>query len=333
MAVTEVKVGDALAPIIYDDKAYKEYIARTFWFRKGLMGTSPDKPIQVRKDLTSKDGGTIRFYFKSANKSDPIRGDNTLKGNEQQMSYYSQDVTVDQKRWGYKLGGRQTEQYAAVQLKKDAKEAAIEDMKDWTDRNLFQTLGTHTDSNRAYYCQGSASSSITNSTTSKLKLDDVLKAKYQAKTGNSGATRRMRPITFNKMEMERYVCILHPAAAMHLKRSADWKRLGEYTASRGPSNPLQTGAFMDYDNILFYEADNVWKKNTGSGKAGVAHNLLLGAQAGFYGWAQTFKSVEEYDDYDNQWGVAVGEISGTEKAVFNSVDNGGMVIYSYADIS
>jgi len=97
-------------------------------------------------------------------------------------------------------------------------------------------------------------------------------------------------------------------------------------------SPIFTGSKFkgSWDGVLVYEYDGI---NLVSSTIQVAHNFLLGAQAGLVAWAQMSKFGEEEQDLGHNIIYETHEIRGVEKAVFNttnSEDHGTQHLFSAA---
>jgi N4-gp56 family major capsid protein len=100
-----------------DPKAVKRYsaalavdIGRTSYFNKKMMGYGPDAsaPIHMLTDLESDAGEQIVYDLNMQLGMQPVEGDNTLEGLEEDLKFYTDNVYIDQMRGGVNGGGRMT---------------------------------------------------------------------------------------------------------------------------------------------------------------------------------------------------------------------------------
>ena len=91
----------------------------------------------------------------------------------------------------------------------------------------------------------------------------------------------------------------------------------------GSANPIFTGSDVKgaYDGVLIYKHSKLdLEDNTNSIQ--IAHNLLMGAQAGAVVWAQKAKFAEEPADFGHDMSYELHEIRKVSKALFSSTDGG-----------
>jgi hypothetical protein len=101
-------------------------------------------------------------------------------------------------------------------------------------------------------------------------------------------------------------------------------------------NPIFTGALGVYNGVVLHE----WTRLPGGSDKPVSFNSIVrrnvfaGAQAAAFAWGQGYSSepkyVEDYFDYERQFGVSVQTIAGCKKLRFNSIDFATIVISSAA---
>jgi N4-gp56 family major capsid protein len=100
-----------------DPKAVKKYsgylavdTARKSYFSRKFMGVGEDAsmPIQMLTQLENDAGEQITYDLVMQLKMQPIEGDNTLEGKEEELKLYTDNVYIDQLRSGINTGGRMT---------------------------------------------------------------------------------------------------------------------------------------------------------------------------------------------------------------------------------
>jgi hypothetical protein len=95
-------------------------------------------------------------------------------------------------------------------------------------------------------------------------------------------------------------------------------------ATGSSSNVLFTGSdFVGaHDGVLIYKHDGVDLSLDGNASIQIAHNLLLGAQAGAVTWAQRAKFREEPADFGHDVSYELHEIRSVDSLIFSSTDGG-----------
>jgi len=284
------------------------------------MGTSPNSPIQVNKDLTKKKGDSITFNLVAKLSGNGQTGDNTLEGNEEALNVYTQAVEIDQIRNAVKLEGRMTEKRAAINMRNAAKWA----LQEWIAEHLvsawYTAMTTSPTTNRIVYAGTSNAAEADVASTDIPSIDEISVVKAMAQTGNGDASPKVRPIKIENGE-EYYILMMETHAARELKNTSNYRTVVG-NLPRSTKHPIFTGAMAVIDGVIIKSDPNVPTALTGTSSCRLARNVLLGAQSSFVAWGQTARTVERDFDYDNQTGFAVGEIRGVEKAVFNSEDHG-----------
>ncbi len=91
------------------------------------------------------------------------------------------------------------------------------------------------------------------------------------------------------------------------------------------NNPIYTGALGEYNGVVLHASARLPNFTTSSQAAAVIRSVLCGAQATGMAFGrghspERYDWVEDYFDYENQFGVAAGCISGLKKLVFNGND-------------
>src|SRR3954470_10402413 len=100
-----------------DPKAVKRFsgllavdIGRTGYFNRKFMGTGPNAstPLQMLPQLENDAGEQITYDLSMQLRMQPIEGDDTLEGNEEDLKFYTDNLYIDQLRGGVNTGGRMT---------------------------------------------------------------------------------------------------------------------------------------------------------------------------------------------------------------------------------
>lgn len=155
----------------------------------------------------------------------------------------------------------------------------------------------------------------------------------------------IRPVNINGRDL--YLCFIHPQQAYDLKTkvstsAVNWTGIQTASLQGGKldNHPFWTGALGIYNQTLIFEDARIPycpKSNatlfnitnnainlgyTTNVTLGKARAIFCGAQALMFGLgrahpsAETFKWVEELDDYNNQYGISASLIYGMKKTRF-----------------
>lgn len=355
MAATTIASGNKVTQWTRD--FIQEYVRDSLF--APYMGTTENDIFQLKKDLTKKKGNTISVPLVGKVGGAGVTGDNTLEGNEQALNNWNHDVTVDQIRQAVLVGGMEAR---STQI--DVLEAAKLGLKMWIMDNLrdaqLQALGSPnidgvtayaatSEADRDAWCAannptstdqrilfGSVSSNSSgdhsadlakvDSTNDKLDFDIVQLAKRKAKKVGS-STRAIRPVRV-KGGREFFVMFSESYGFRDLK--VDTESIHQNAGVRGKDNPLFQDPDLMLDGVIVREVPEI-DAITGVGASGidVGQHYLCGAQAVAVAYAQMTKFVIKRDfDYENQVGVAIGEIRGVEKMSHNSIQNGVLTVYA-----
>ena len=320
----------ALRPELWRKALFADVRDELFMTR--FIGTSPRSMIQELTDLKKGKGDKINFGLGIKLSGDGTTGDNELEGNEEAMTDYEEDVSIDQLRHAVRLTGRMDEQKSAYNMRMSAKARLTDWWAERIDKEIIEKLCGDTTSTFANTPSAAASTrqvraggaaAIANITTA-MKMDTkVLDA---AKQTAQLASPKIRPIRIGGKP--HYIAILHPYDATNLRQDPVWNQAQREANVRGEKNPIFSGAFGLYNGIVIHEHEYVYSTTDGAASANVARNVLCGQQSGVIAWGSSVKWVEKSFDYGNKWGISVGAIFGTLKPMFNSVDYGVITMYA-----
>lgn len=352
---------DALRPEIWQRELFEDVIDNLYFTEMNMMGTDDNNIIYVKDDLMKEKGDTITFPFTAKLTGSGVSGDNELEGNEERILPYSEQVTIDQKRFAVRLTGKLDEKKNGYDMRKDAKGKLSIRIQEFIERQVFLKLGgvTNTTINDINGDVVGADAAWSNTP------DYIPDADEAAGTGNRylcantsgtdaiGATDLITPALISKAKVRArlakpkikplkvkgknyYVLFVHPWQAYDLKRNAEFVQAQREAMPRGDDNPLFTGALGIWDGVLIHEHEYVpfldvsvagnSFRGAGTGTDAAVdcfRALLCGQQAA--GFAQAVNPngwVEKSFDYDNQTGFATGLIGGIQKLLFNSKEYG-----------
>jgi N4-gp56 family major capsid protein len=328
MTDTTVLTGSASTAKRWARKWWMAAKHESFFYSRGLVGPEEETNYVIveKSDLEKDKGDKITFGQWQHLSGSGISGDSTLEGSEEEMSDYTDDVTINQIRNAVRPNGRVTEQrHAAKQntMRQVAKNLLKVWMADYIDSKLFTDLSTSP--TKAIY-GGDATATTDIESGDYFDLNLITKAETLA--GKS--TPLIKPVAMKGDRM--FVCVMSLDQAYDLKeQSSRWEQAQREAQGRGNKNPLFSGALGMWDNTVLHKHQNVATSAVWGGSSNLAGAtaLFLGVGAGAIAYAKKKTWNEKTFDYGNKTGYAVGSIFGSTKVVFNSNDHAVIGILTY----
>lgn len=359
MALTSFGVNHALARKVWATKLMREALKETFVSR--FMGSGKNSLCYVKEDLQKGAGDRIRYGLRMQLSGDGILGDDTLEGNEEELSLYSDDLLIDQLRHAVRSGGEMSEQRVPFSVRQEG----LDGLKDWyaarIDTAFFNHLGGVTTAGTAYIGQNTPTAPTSAAGNTRVLYGagtTSTTASFTATTSNSGSIRQVnfqltaidkavnqakiatpmiRPLMIEGKA--KYVMFLHPNQVRQLRVNAaagtvTWFDIQRARAEGGgyKENGIYSGALGEYNGVILHESTRVPALSTDSN---VKKAIFCGAQAACFATGRRdsdrqMKWTEEFFDYENQLGIATAMIWGLKKTVFNSIDFGTIVNFSHS---
>ncbi len=364
MTTTVAQAG--LTPQLWDDQFFTSYVRANPFYR--YMGTSEMDMIQVKSDLTKKNGDSVTYALVNDLTGAGVTGNTALLGAEEALMSRSFKVTVglfrhavtihewDEQKSAIDLRNAARAQLRSWEVKKMrtdiiAQMASIngvpyqtgngngttgssEAQKDaWLvdnhDRVLFgSAVANHVSDDH------SVALGLIDNTNDKLTYSVVSLAKRRAKL----ASPAIRPIELRNGE-EWFVMFANSICFRDLKASL--ATIHADSEVRGKENPIYHDGDLIYDGVIIREVPEIpIEGTTGTGATtDVAPNYMCGAQAIALAWAQKATSRTDETDYGAQHGVAIQEIRGIKKMQFGKnastdtsdlVDHGVFTVFASA---
>lgn len=358
MATTEIGVGHPLAQKLWSKRLFHEVIKEQ-WLSK-FLGEDSNSLCQIQPETQKSAGDRITIGLRMLLSGAGIQGDDTVEGNEEALTLYSDNVFINQLRHATRSKGKMTEQRVPWSVREENRMA----LKDWWSERLEvwtanQLTGNTAQTDTRYTgnqatitvdashlliagvaastAETSISATTSYGTGNYLTLTDIDRAVVRAKT----ISPKIRPIRVGGKDW--YVMFLHPYQVGPLRNDTaaanSWNVIQRAAVQGGDltNNPLFTGALGVYNQVILHEwsylptAVSVSAVSIGATRRAV----FCGAQAAAMAYGQDggpnqMSWVEELFDYGNQLGVSAGMIAGLKKMQFNSADFGTIVVSSYA---
>lgn len=349
--------GQAVTPLKHSLEIYREYMLNMFF--TNMMGKKGSgKPIIVDGScFAGRDSGdTGRYHFIPQFRGAGIRGQNkSVIGNENKVDEFYMDMRIDQITQAFAVKGKMTKKRTIWDFRAEYKHQLAEWFRNQTEIDIIDTLsGFNTDG--ATYIEGAAAetqdgvkgdhrclrcdynstkfeavevneaNSDATALLSAMNSTDIMNTQILdelqdfAKTADSKYA--MRPIRAKNGE-EYYMLVLHPRAAIDLRRDARWeKRAIAAMTGKGSleGDPIATGAIGVWEHIIIKEANFIKTHTNSGGTLKIARNLLLGAEAAVMAYAQNLDYTEELLDHKRYLSMAADEIRGIKKLTFDGVD-------------
>lgn len=345
MAYTEILTSHGLTAEQWDNEIFEEYLAQVWW--KNFMGTSQDAIIQVKDDLSKKPGDAITLGIRGQMQGGKVTGNNKAAGNEGRVDFFYQRITIDNVRYVIKIEDVPMSQKRVVfDVLKQAKNALMDKARIGLEEDITTALvDTSTGRVRGRYLYGAADSNwnathataLTNvdNTSDKLTTSMIDIAKRKAVIPVN-ATAKIRPMKVkNGKNLEEWFLFVGHTYCMRdmVTDDASWKNAQLNMTPRSTSDsPIFTGSAFkgSWNGTLIYEYERI---PLVASTIQVAHNLLLGAQAGAVVWGQRSKFGEEDSDLGHDMTYETHEIREESKIYFDRAtveDNGIIHVFSAA---
>lgn len=327
MAHTPAAAG--LTPQQWDDEFFEEYVQENIFSR--YMGTDENSIIQVKEDLTKKQGDSLTFALVNRLKNDAVLGSNTLVGNEEKMATRSHKLTVNQRRNAVVIPAFEG-QKSAINLRKAAKSQlktwSVEDTRDLVIESLGDISGVPyasaseaqkdawlvLNSDRVLFGAAKANSSSLDHSTSLANIDNTADKlttaamslmKRMATATRANGLPKIRPITVENGKRY-FVMFSGPLPFRDLKGDSAIQNAQRETVIKMQNIKLFEGGDQEWDGIIVHEVDDIpVLTGVGAGGIDVSPVYLCGAQALGMGWAKRWQSIEDSTDYEDKQGLAI----------------------------
>jgi N4-gp56 family major capsid protein len=350
MAQTIVGVGDP--------KAVKKFggflavdVGRESYFNKKFMGVGEGArtPIQTLLELSNDAGDTITYDLVMALKMAPVEGDSQLRGKEENLNFYTDQISIDQARGGVNTGGKMSRKRTLHDLRKIARERQTEWWARLFDELFFMYLSGRRGSNGdfiygtdyagfagnqlvapddmhlLYGGAATAKANLTAADVFDLKLIDRAQARAQTMGGGSAGIPAIKPCRVDGEE--HFITVMHPWQEFALRTNVNqggWLDLQKAAAgAEGRNSPIFKGNCGMHNNTILHTHKAVILSNDYGAGSNVksARALFMGSQAavvafGSAGTGLRFDWHEEQEDRGNQVVITTGSIFGIKKTAF-----------------
>lgn len=352
-----------------DPKAQKKWsgslfvaMTRKSYFERKFVGTDENALIQRKTELDSDAGDTVSFDLSVQLRGKPTSGDNRVKGKEENLKFFTDQVMIDQLRHAVSAGGKMTRKRTAHDLRRVAKDRLSDYWSQYVDELHFIYLSGARGINEDFIeatdytghagnpvqapdathslFGGSATSKATLTSADKMSRDLIERASVNARMmrAQDPTMANMLPINIDG-EMH-YVTLMSPFQEHDLRNGASsaWMDIQKAAATaEGKNNPIFKGGLGMINNVVLHSHESVIRFSDygAGGNLPAARALFMGRQAGVvaYGTAGGLRFTwkeDETGDYGNEPTVVAGTIIGVKKTRFNGRDFGIQTLDTYA---
>jgi N4-gp56 family major capsid protein len=357
MATTEFGVNHSLSVKLWSEKLFREALKEAWVGR--FIGKGSSALVQMLTETSKGAGDRIRVGLRMQLSGAGQSGDSTLEGLEEAMSFYSDDVTINQLRNAVRSAGRASEQRVPYSMREEARMGLTDWLAGRMDESFFNQVCGNTGQADTRYTGMQATVAPTAAASAGDGISRIIVGGGQAAEGSLSATTThaidlrdidaavaraknmspvMRPVRVGGKDM--FVAFLHPYQVYQLRgqtSTAEWADIQKAAMMGGQisDNPLVTGAVGIYNNTIIHEATRVPNTTGMADNSAYRRGVFCGAQAAAIAFGQNNSQNrmtwnEELFDYGNQLGVAAGLIWGLKKLQFNSTDFGAIALAGYA---
>lgn len=328
----------AMRPQVWQRQTLIDALEELFFKQNGMMSANrrAPAPIFLKADFKTLKGAKVTIPLVIKPSGEGVDGDGEQEGNEEELTTYSMDVEVNQKRNAIRLQGEMDEQKNAIEMRPIAREALAGWQSEIMQKEIFRKGGgivAYTFSNtpvapnstRVIY-GGNATADTDIDSADKMDLALLFKISNTIPT----LTPIIRPIRYKGKNY--YLMLIHPRQRYDLMQDDSYLTLQKDAGLRGLENPLFSGADAIVDNLIIHAHNYVPTFSTWGSTTDLpgARALVMGAQAIALALGKEGKWVEKSFDYDNKWAICTGAIWGVQKTRFNSVDHALVAIDTYA---
>lgn len=338
--------------VLANDTRRKSYFSRRF------EGKGENNIIEEKTELKGDVGDRVTFDLSVQLRQKPTSGDNRVKGKEEQLRFFNDEVIVDQIRHPVSAGGRMSRKRTAHDLRKVAKNRLSDYWRTYTDEvkiiYLSGARGINAEFIEDFDYTGHAGNPIqapdsahhmfAGGGTTKADLtvaDTMTRALIERASASISMIRADDPNASEMVPVDiegspHFVLLMSEWQAHDLRMESGPNSWGEMQRAMatavGRASPLfQGGLGMINDVVLHKHANVIRFSDYGVGaNVKAARAMLMARQAAViaYGTPQGMRFMwkEEMEDYDNEPTVVAGTIFGFKKTRYQGRDFGAFSI-------
>ena len=349
----------------------RQISAASYWPK--FTAKSPTAIIERKDDLESAKGDEVKFDLLNGLKGHATYGDDRLEGKEEALSYFQDQVRIDQVRKAVSAGGEMSRKRTIHDVRTHARDVLKMWFAAWEDEYFFNILSgrrpalaanadsrfkndpkiqnglagnpwREPDVGHMLY-SGAAVSRATITNQDRMSIDVIERANTRAHMLSSVDDDNVSMNPVNVDGGEYFVCVMSPLDEYYMRDLAGdsvWSKiLLAYTSAKGEAkNPIFKGGAGMINNTVLHKHSRVRRYADGGagGTTTFSRSLFLGAQAAMvaYGTRQErgrVKWVEKEIDADNDLAIYCSIMLGGQVTQFNGRRFGSMTIDSYVPVS
>ncbi len=328
-------------------------VPKASFFGQGMIGRGPESEAFIQRiDDLSKDasGDEISVDLLMPSKTEPTIGSDTLDGNEEEMSFYTDKVKIDQVRHGTQVGDRMSRKRTIYDLRKKAMRLEKDYWARLIDEAIFIAASgvcpagqgfiwkptskfwqvnqlTAPDSKHQYF-GGAATSLATLTAADVMSVTLVEKLVAIAETMGGDTSDEISMVPSKIGGVNSYCLVMSPFQALSLRRSTntgEWLDIQKAaTTHEGRDNPIFKGGSalgMVGGVILKKHRNVIGQKGGAGGSVETARALMLAQQgviwaAGDGGGDMAFSVTEEVKDHGDKMAVGTRTMFGVKKSSY-----------------
>lgn len=349
MAKTIVGLNDAKAVKKFSAFLAVDTARKSYWSKKFMgEGVESEMPVQILRQLENDAGEQITYDLVMQLKMQPVEGDETLEGKEEDLKFYTDSLYIDQLRGGVNTGGAMTRKRTLINLRNVARQR----QSDWWARVFDELLfmygsgarGVNSefifptsytgfannsfvapDSAHIIYGDGTSKATLTASGKLTLAVIDKTVTKATMLGGGSAGIPAIEPIMVDGEQ--HYVLLMNPFQEYDLRTNTStgqWLDVQKAAAgAEGNKSIIFKGGIGMYNKVVLHTHKAVIRySDYGAGSnVAAARALFLGRQAmvmafGNSGNGLRFDWHEESRDNGNQAVITTSTICGVKKTAF-----------------
>lgn len=331
MAKTSITSAGDNAVRLWNEQLFRDTVKESYFAK--FQGKTADSLVQLKSDLDGKQGDRVTFTLRMRLQGDGVTTGQTLEGNEESLTTYTQDLYLARYRHGVRDAGALDRQRPIWDMDTESRSA----LKDWgsekIDKLHFEALAASptkvfykTSAGTLATATAATAKAALTATDSKLTLPMISFIKTWAQTGGARTQTPLRPVKVGGKPY--YVLLVHPDVTYDLRNDSTYQQAMREAEMRGSENPLFTDAEAVWNGVVVHSHENVTIATDGGGSTVPwAHCHFMGAQSLLWAWGARPKVIAETFDYEEEHGYGWAITAGVAKAKFNSKDFAAMSVY------
>ncbi|SDX73838.1 N4-gp56 family major capsid protein [Roseicitreum antarcticum] len=352
MAQTIIPWGDPKAQKKWSSTLAVDVAAQSYWGRK-FMGKGQNNIIEEKLEIASDAGDRVSFDLSVRLRQRPTAGDKRVKGKEENLRFYTDEVIIDQLRHPVSAGGRMSRKRTIHDMRKIAKDRLAEYWRTYLDELKFiymsgargmneefiegEDYAGHADNplrapdSTHHLFGGSATAKGNITATDRMSRNLIERAETHARMIRSYDREATALMPVNIEGSDRFAVVMskYQEHDLRVNDTEGWVKIqADASKAEGRNNPIFKGALGMIKDVVLHAHENAIRFNDFGAGANLpaARALFMGRQAGVIAYGtpggMRYMWKEEMEDYDNEPTVVAGVIFGFSKTRFNNRDFG-----------